>query len=68
MKCGPCDLIAARRYYAGRQLDAHGSPARSKLRLPSPPLVSMPVSREPLTGLMPGAWGRRRDLRLVDAL
>jgi predicted nucleic acid-binding protein len=31
-------------------------------------LASMPVQREPLPPLLPGAWARRADLRLVDAL
>lgn len=31
-------------------------------------LGSMPVRRELLPALLPGAWGRRADLRLVDAL
>jgi predicted nucleic acid-binding protein len=31
-------------------------------------LASMPVQRELLPSLLPGAWARRADLRLVDAL
>lgn len=31
-------------------------------------LTSMPLRREPLPPLLPGAWARRHDLRLVDAL
>jgi len=31
-------------------------------------LTTMPVHREPLAPLLPGAWARRADLRLVDAL
>lgn len=31
-------------------------------------LASMPVEREGLPSLLVGAWGRRSDLRLVDAL
>jgi predicted nucleic acid-binding protein len=31
-------------------------------------LASMPVERRPLPSLLAGAWARRTDLRLVDAL
>ena len=30
--------------------------------------AAAPVQREPLPPLLPGAWGRRHNLRLVDAL
>jgi|SRR5699024_5933962 len=31
-------------------------------------VAALPVTRHPLTGLLSGAWHRRGDLRLVDAL
>ena len=31
-------------------------------------LTAMPVTRHPVTALLSGAWSRRADLRLVDAL
>ena len=30
--------------------------------------AALPVQREPLPGLLPGAWRRRQNLRVVDAL
>jgi predicted nucleic acid-binding protein len=46
---------------AGRLLDAD---VETRLDL----LSSMPVQRQLLPPLLPGAWARRVDLRLVDAL
>lgn len=31
-------------------------------------LAAAPIRRHPLTGLLPGAWARRENQRLVDAL
>jgi predicted nucleic acid-binding protein len=31
-------------------------------------LATMPLQRHPLTDLLAGAWARRHDLRLVDAV
>lgn len=31
-------------------------------------VVESPIDRRPLPSLMPGAWSRRKNLRLVDAL
>lgn len=46
---------------AGRLQDTH---LKARLEL----LASMPVERRPLPSLLAGAWSRRADLRLVDAL
>jgi predicted nucleic acid-binding protein len=55
-------LSALGRLARADQLSAADVEARLDL------LTSMPVQRELLTPLVPGAWRRRADIRLLDAL